>query len=111
MKYTVCVDDNYHYMDESERSAHGEYQTSEEALAVAKEIVDKELHSHYKPGMTADELYQYYQDFGEDPFIVSDDKDCSFSAWTYACERCAEICAKTLFEKKQALVYKLRRDF
>ena len=92
MKYTVCVDDNYHFMDESERYTRGVYETSEEAIGVAQEIVDKDLNSLYKPGMTADELYQNYQDFGEDPFIVSDDKDCSFSAWTYAKARCREVC-------------------
>ena len=38
--YTVEVDDNYHYMNESERYTLGEYDTWEEALAAAKKVVD-----------------------------------------------------------------------
>lgn len=91
MKYTVYVDDNYHYMDESERYKLGEFETANEAVNEAQALVDGFLISTYKPEMTADELYQSYQDFGEDPFIVSEDKDCSFSAWTYAKEKCQEI--------------------
>ncbi len=30
--------------------------------------------------------------FDDDPFIRSDDPTCVFSAWTYAKERCPEIC-------------------
>ncbi len=32
MKYTIRVDDNYHYMDESERYTHGHYETTEETI-------------------------------------------------------------------------------
>jgi hypothetical protein len=91
MKYKVCVDDNFHYMDESERYTLGEYDSSEEAMNVSKKRVDDFLISSYKDGMTAKELFDHYKGFGEDPFIVSEDKSVSFSAWSYAEERCREI--------------------
>ena len=91
MKYKVFVDDNFHYMDEDERYELGEFDTAEEALAAAKRIVDEFLDPAYEPWMTAEELYQGYTGFGEDPFIVSDDPTCRFSAWDYAKERCAML--------------------
>ena len=90
-KYTVYVDDNFHFMDESERYEHGSYRTLAAAVKAAKRIVDEYLEEHYKPGMTAEELYSAYTSFGEDPWI-SPDEDNSFSAWDYAKERCREIC-------------------
>ena len=48
MKYKVCVDDNFHYQDESERFTHGEYETAEQAIQIAKEITDESLKSLYK---------------------------------------------------------------
>jgi len=98
-KYKVCVDDNFHYMDESERYTLGEYETCEEAVKECKEIVDDFLQSGYKAGTTADELYKGYQMFGEDPFISSGDSNCRFSAWTYAKARCEEICNKSIVGK------------
>jgi len=58
----------------------------------AKANVDRSLQFIYRPGMTADVLYDHYMDFGDDPFIRSDDPACVFSAWTYAQERCPAIC-------------------
>ena len=92
LSYTVLVDDNAHYMDESERYKLGEFATAEAALAAARRLVDDELNSHYQPGMAAAELFALYTSFGVDPFIVSDDVDCRFSAWDYARERCQELC-------------------
>src|SRR5580698_6001814 len=92
MKYTVICDDNFHYMDETQRAPHGQYDSAEAALAAARAIVDRFLLFTYRPGMTADELYGHYTDFGDDPFIRSDDPSCVFSAWDYAKERSREIC-------------------
>ena len=92
MRYTVVCDDNFHYMDESERTTHGQYDSAEAAIAAAKVVVDCSLRSLYRPGMTAEVLYDHYTDFGDDPFIRSDDRGCVFSAWNYARERCPEIC-------------------
>lgn len=93
MKYTLFVDDNFHYMDESKRYKHSEYASCEDATKTAKKIIDEFLISNYKPGLTEFELYENYKNFGEDTFIVSDEKNCDFSAWTYAKERCYQICS------------------
>jgi len=96
MKYTVMVDDNFHYMDEQERYTLGEYETLEEAIVVCKSVVDRYLKEVYTPGATAEELYKHYVSFGEDPFILGVQairrEDGPFSAWTYAKKRCEEIC-------------------
>jgi len=91
MGYAVYVDDNFHYQDEGERYKLGDFAAAGEALAAARKIVDDFLRQAFRPGMTARELYSAYQGFGEDPFIVSDDPACVFSAWDYARERCAEL--------------------
>jgi hypothetical protein len=49
---------------------HGVFATSEEAVAACRSIVDGYLTDAFKPGMTADALFQSYTAFGEDPFIV-----------------------------------------
>lgn len=82
------MDDNYHYMDESERYTQGSYDSAEEALEACRKIVDAFLKSNHKEGMSAEELYKKYVMFGEDPHIPST----PFSAWKYAEERSKEIC-------------------
>ena len=95
MGYRVIVDDNYHYMDESERYLHGEFATLEAAVAAARQIVDDYLESAYKAGMGGDELMASYAMFGEDPFITAPDATgVLFSARDYARQRCNEICGQ-----------------
>ncbi len=91
-KYEVFVDDNFHFMDEDERYKLGNFGSCEEAIAACKKIIDEFLESGYKPGMSFEELYGGYTGFGEDPFIVSDDKKCFFSAWDYAKKRSSKLC-------------------
>jgi len=64
-KWTVQVDDNFHFMDESERYKDGEYNTYDEAVAKCKAIVDDYLDSALEPSMTSEQLYTSYQMFGE----------------------------------------------
>ncbi len=91
MAYVVCVDDNFHFMDESERYKLGEFDTSEAAEAAWREIVDEFLLQNHKPGCSSEDLYVMYTMFGEDPFIIGEPA-CSFSAWNYAKQRAEEIC-------------------
>ncbi len=100
MKYTVLVDDNFHYMDDTKTITEGEFDTAEAAIACAKEVVDKcladlysQLSKQQPPGktLTADELYGYYNSFGDDPYVISEDKTVKFSGWSYAKERCEEM--------------------
>lgn len=94
--YQVFVDDNFHYMDESERYLKGTYDSLEEAERICKLIVKESLLHLYKPGMTPEELYDAYVAMGEDPWICgcesSDDLSVPFSAWKYAKERAGDIC-------------------
>lgn len=95
MPYLLYVDDNYHFMDESERTGPKTFATYEAALAEARSIVDDFLANAYKPGMSAGELYRSYTGFGDDPFIVCrevPEPPVKFSAWDYASKRCTEIC-------------------
>ena len=89
--YSVYVDDNFHYMDESERYKLGTFETCEKALAACKRIVDEFLEEGYKEGKSFSELMKQYLLFGDDPFIVTSDKTCSFSARDYARKRCLEL--------------------
>jgi len=90
--YEVMVDDNYHYVDESERYRLGAFDSCAEATAACRKLVDEYLLSAAKPGMAAEELWESYAAFGEDPFIVSTDEGCAFSAWDYARQRCHDLC-------------------
>ena len=87
--FTVHVADNFHYMDEDETYAHGEFATWAEAVAAAHQIVDDSLAHLYRSGMTAADLYGKYTSFGDDPCIRPMPDGEQFSAW----QRCNELCA------------------
>jgi hypothetical protein len=86
------VDDNAHYMDASERRRLAAFDTCAAAIAACQRLVDDYLRSAYRPGMTAETLWADYTRFGDDPFIVTTDERCSFSAWDYARQRCEALC-------------------
>lgn len=92
--YTVFVDDNFHYMDESERYKLGEFDDCASAVAACKKLVDECLQQGFTKNTTAGELQTNYSFFGEDPFIISDDPDCKFSARDYASLRIGEMCGR-----------------
>jgi hypothetical protein len=92
-RYTVYVDDNFHYMDARERYKHGEFDDCESAVAACKRIVDEFL-STYNVSAGADKMYEQYVSFGDDPWISSEDSECKFSAWNYAKDRCRELAKK-----------------
>ena len=96
MAYKVFVDDGYDYMDESKRYALGVYETYEEAVEAAKELVRENLCSMHRRGMTPDQLFEAYRGFGEDPFVMAVPPAelvlPVFSARAYAQERCPEVC-------------------
>lgn len=90
--FEVRVADNFHYMDQDEVYTHGNFGSWPDAVAASRKIVDACLAEYVKPGITAQELYQYYVSFGDDPFITPVPEGESFSAWDYAKERCAQLC-------------------
>jgi hypothetical protein len=79
-KYKVYVDDNYHYMDESERYAVGSYNSLEKALQKCKEITIRSLGDLLEKGITPENLNAQWTMFGEDPFIMGGDGSVPFSA-------------------------------
>ena len=89
-KYSVYVDDNFHYMQEDERYTLGVFDTEEEAVQAARNIIDKFLLESYKPGQSTGQLLEAYTFFGEDPWIPQS----IFNARNYARERCEEICSQ-----------------
>ena len=81
-------------MDESEAYNSGKFETDNEALDAAKDIVDEFLFSSLKPGITPKELLSQFDTFGEDPVIRSTEQIDfqGFSARDYAESRVEEIC-------------------
>jgi hypothetical protein len=92
-QYTVFVDDNFHYMDKAERRVAGVFSDCETAVARCRQMVERCLSEQYEEGMSEEQLLSQYKSFGEDPWISSADGNCKFSAWTYAAQRCGEICS------------------
>ena len=87
--------------NESDRQVRrlGEYKTREEAVAAAKQLVDGFLTREFKPGILPSTLFASYQNFGEVPFIFSDEDDktmnvSDFNHFQYALNRCSEICVQ-----------------
>ena len=91
MKYTVFVDDNFHYMDESYRYKLGIYSTWDEAVQAAKSLVDEFLTGNKAKASSAEELFSAYCQYGEDPFIDAPEAYTKFSARKYAGEKCKEL--------------------
>ena len=91
-KYTVYVDDNYHYMDKSERYAEGSYESLEEAINKCKELTIKSLEHFYETGITPEKLSAQWAMFGEDPYVFGVDGEVPFSARKFiSTELCQEI--------------------
>ena len=96
MTFQVLVDDNFHYMDEEARAALGRYDAGCAALTACRRLVDEWLVDQHRPGMSAGELLLRYQQFGPDPFIVSEAGHAEapeFSAWDYARQQASALVA------------------
>jgi hypothetical protein len=93
--YKVVVDDNFHYMDEDERWDYGSFPSAEEALDACRKVVDESLLEEYREGASADELYDRYVSFGDEPFVVAAEgvAKVDFSARGYARARAQELAA------------------
>lgn len=94
LPWTVNVDDNFHYMDESYRTIQGHYATLDEAVAVCMRTTQGSV----------EEDGPRYTHFGEDPWVMPKPTleeltallerhpewppevfaNGNFSAWTYA---------------------------
>ena len=91
-KYEVHIDDNFHYMDESERYSVGSYRSLEKAIKKCRKITIRSLKDHYEKGITPEKLHAQWLMFGEDPFIVGGEGAVPFSARAFVTtELCREI--------------------
>lgn len=92
MTFKVIIAENSHYMNEKEYRDAGSFDTLEEAVATAKQIVDASLEEAFKAGGSERECYEHYMRWGDDPFIKAIDgpqDGVNFSAWDYAKARCS----------------------
>ena len=92
--FTVMVDDNYHYMDGDSRYTAGKFDTWEEAVALAKKIVDETVIPAINDGLSPEDAISNYRHFGEDPWIIGNGavpEGQSFSAWSYAEKRAFQL--------------------
>jgi hypothetical protein len=84
--FKVMVDDNFDFMDDDGRTCVGRFDSYAKALQIAKNIVIKSLNN--AQGTTAEEIYEHYTSFGDDPSIVTepwiDMGEDRFSAWKFA---------------------------
>jgi hypothetical protein len=96
-KYVVIVDDNFHFMNQSERYTLGEFETLDSAHAACRQHVESDLEHFFKPGMSARALYETYVQFGEDPFVRAPPGEpaSTFNARHYAKRRADEMCGET----------------
>ena len=80
--WTVYVDDNFHFMDESERYRLGSFDQLEDAVSACRDVVEAFLRDN--TAKTAKDLFKSYVAFGDDPWIKSSEPDryqAHFSAW------------------------------
>lgn len=101
--YQVQVDDNFHFMREDDRWVLGNFATYEEALAAAKNLVERSMESISRD-KTADEIYDSYVSIGDDPFIIPFGGALApadrFSAWDYAKEYAERLRAAWDYARK-----------
>ena len=95
--FKVYIDDNFHYMDESERYAVGSYYSLEEAIEKCQEITIRSLEDLYEEGITPEKLSAQWSMFGDDPFIVGGEGSVPFSARKFITP---ELC-QTIIEAHQ----------
>ena len=87
-KYEVVVYDNFHHNDKG--LTNGEFENFDDALAVCKKIVDDFLAGI--GGKNAEDMYETYCMFGDDPTIYGAKDREPFSGWDYAKQQCQMLC-------------------
>ncbi len=100
-KYIVKVDDNFHYMDESERYTAGSYDTLKDAIKKCKEITIQSLEGFYEKDIKPNKLLAQWSFFGDDPFIITKDESQNkipFSARKFITTK---LCKEIIEKKKQ----------
>ena len=68
MSFKGIVAENSHFMDEKANRDGGSFDTLEEAVAKAMQIVDNSLMEAFAAGGSEKEFYEHYMRWGDDPF-------------------------------------------
>ncbi len=91
--WKLLVNDNFN-SGETATVPVAAFDTVEETTAECRSRVDAWLETESVPGMSADQLFEHFVTFGEDPWILGGTlrDGVPFSAWDYARERCHVIC-------------------
>ena len=90
--YALIVVDNFHLGDPDETDEYqaGPFPSCDAVLEHARGLIDAFAREH-AAGITADELYKGWAQYGETPILVTNDPDCSFSGSDYARGRFEEL--------------------
>ena len=92
MQYRVYIDANSHHMDTSTRTVHGIYDTAQQAVDAAREVISARLIESHRPGMHTEELLEIFVRRGEVPFILPEDEHSRFDRIEFAHERAKKLC-------------------
>ncbi len=90
--YEVWASDPFHLTGAPEKYRVGRFASCADAVAACERLVDDFLASRYREGMTREEMLAEYYSEGTEPYIVSLDPGCSFSARRHAEARAASLC-------------------
>lgn len=92
MRYRVYIDANAHHMDTTQRTMHGEFDSPEDAVAAAREVVRTRLVEAHRAGMKAEDLLEHFVRRGEKPFILPEDDDTRFDLREFARDCAEKLC-------------------
>ena len=96
MKFDVKISNHGRYMDDESRASIS-FNSEKEAIDECKEIVDESIFELHKTGMSPEELFSMYTQFGDDPYVICGEKKIEFSSFDYAKIKCTEICDKDMW--------------
>ena len=86
-RFRVESYDNYDSPGERCCTHEGDFETADQALACARQVVDKSLVAMRKPNQTPVDWYRTYSLFGDGVYA----HDTGFNPYTYAKERIREL--------------------
>ena len=92
--YRVLIGDNFHFMDEGERTMGPTFATYDEAVSWCQTYLTRHLQELVRPGMSAASLAEGYKSFGDDPWIEPEPEGTHFSAWRFVEEIADRVCAQ-----------------
>ena len=96
MSYRVIIIDLFHAHDPDETWETGSYDTLDEAIAVAKHKIDREIDGAFEEerragAVTAERVLTRFFDFGGLPLVVTSDHRAAFDSRAYATKRARKL--------------------